>query len=126
MNKSIIISKSGGVELRSYENSDLPIDYYFDTTKRKGAIFLVNKHSDLEMLFVTNGTVEIHLDNEVFVGDVGDIIVINPNVLHNIILYRFFKKAKSLSSFFHTGVVSATLAEHLPIAFAFVSKSIVA
>ena len=85
MNQSITISKSGGVELRNYENSDLPIDYYFDTTKRKDAIFLVNKHSDLEMLFIINGTVEIHLDNEVFVGNVGDIIVINPNVLHNII-----------------------------------------
>ena len=85
MNKSITISKSGGIELRNYENSDLPIDYYFDTTKRKGAIFLVNKHSDLEIIFITNGTLEIHLDNEVFVGDVGDIIVINPNVLHNII-----------------------------------------
>ena len=56
-----------------------------DTTKRKGTIFLVNKHSDLEILFITKGKLKIHLDNEVFAGDVGDIIVINPNVLHNII-----------------------------------------
>ena len=85
MNEFITISKSGGVEIRNYENSDLPIDYYFDTTKRKGAIFLVNKHSDLEILFITKGKLKIHLDNEIFVGDVGDMIVINPNVLHNII-----------------------------------------
>lgn len=85
MNKSITISKSGSIEIRNYENSDLPIDYYFDTTKRRGTIFLVNKHSDLEILFITKGNLKLHLDNEVFFGDVGDIIVINPNVLHNII-----------------------------------------
>ena len=87
MNKSITISKSGSVEIRNYENSDLPIDYYFDTTKKRGTIFLVNKHSDLEILFITRGNLKIHLDNEVFFGEVGDIIVINPNVLHNIIAH---------------------------------------
>lgn len=85
MNKSITISKSGGVEIRNHENGDVPFDYYFDTTKRKGSIFLVNKHSDIEVLFITKGTLKIHLNDETFVGEVGDIIVINPNVLHNII-----------------------------------------
>ena len=85
MNKLITISKSGSAELRNYENSDIPIDYYFDTTKRRGTIFLANKHSDLEILLITMGKLKIHLDNEIFEGDIGDIIVINPNVLHNII-----------------------------------------
>ena len=85
MNKLITISNFGGVEIRNYENSDVPFDYYFDTIKRKDTIFLVNKHLDVEVLFITKGKLKIHLDKDVFIGDVGDIIVINPNVLHNII-----------------------------------------
>ena len=85
MNESIILTKSAGIEIRNYEDSDIPVDYYFDTRKRKGTIFLVNKHLDVEILFITNGKLKIHLDHESFIGEIGDIIVINPNVLHNII-----------------------------------------
>ena len=86
MNSSITISKSDGLEIRNYENSDVPFDYYFATTKRKDSIFLANKHSDVELLFVTGGKIKIHLDDEVFLGERGDIIVIHPNVLHNVIV----------------------------------------
>ncbi len=85
MNEYVVISKRGGSEIRNYEESDVPFDYYFDTLKKRGNIFLVNKHRDFEMLFITNGSLKIHLDNETFSASENDVIVVNPNVLHNII-----------------------------------------
>ena len=85
MNRLITFSRSKFIERRNFEKSDVPFDFYLDTTKKKGAIFLVNKHSDPEFLFITDGKLKIHLDNESFCAQKGDIVVINPNVLHNII-----------------------------------------
>ena len=84
MNKSIIFSKSGYVETRNFETSPLPVWINPHMTKRKDTIFLVNKHTDTELLFVTDGSMKIHLNNDTFVANSGDVVVINPNVLHNI------------------------------------------
>lgn len=85
MNEYVTVSKCGGSEIRNYEESDVPFDYYFDTVKRRGNIFLVNKHRDLEILFIKEGSLKIHLDNEILSANASDVIVINPSVLHNII-----------------------------------------
>lgn len=85
MNELIAISRSGALEKRDFDKSPVPLAIYPDLTKRKGTIFLVNKHIDLEILFITNGKLKIHLDNDTFVAGAGDIVVVNPDVLHNII-----------------------------------------
>lgn len=85
MNKLINVSKSNYLEIRNYEKSNIPFDYFWDMTKQKGTIFLVNKHVDPEFLFITDGEFKIHLDNNVYCAKKGDIIVINSNILHNII-----------------------------------------
>lgn len=89
MNELIILSKtysdSNATEIRNYEKSDVPFVLHPDMTKYKGRIFLVNRHIDIELLFITDGKLKIHLDNDIFYAGINDIIVINPNVLHNII-----------------------------------------
>ncbi len=85
MKKLITVSKSNYLEIRNYENSKIPFDYYWDMTKKRGTIFLVNKHIDLEFLFITHGKLEIHLDNDTFFAENGDVVVVNSNILHNII-----------------------------------------
>ena len=85
MNEFITVSKSGYVETRNFESSPLPIWFYPFMTKYKDTIFLVNKHIDTEFLFMVSGELKIHLDNDTFIAKEGDIVAINPNVLHNII-----------------------------------------
>lgn len=89
MNELIILSKtysgSNATEIRNYEKSDVPFVLHPDMTKYKGRIFLANRHIDIELLFITDGKLKIHLDNDVFYGKSNDIIVVNPNVLHNIV-----------------------------------------
>lgn len=89
MNELIILSKtysgSNATEIRNYEKSDVPFVLHPDMTKYKGRIFLANRHIDIELLFITDGKLKIHLDNDVFYGQSNDIIVVNPNVLHNIV-----------------------------------------
>lgn len=53
--------------------------------KYKNVPFKINKHSDLELLLVHEGKIEMHLDHAVFNASPNDTIVANSNVLHNII-----------------------------------------
>ncbi len=85
MNELISLTRSDVLEIRNYEKSDVPIAFYPNLVKKRGTIFLVNKHMDIELLFITAGEMKIHLDDEVFYAEAGDVVVINPNVLHNII-----------------------------------------
>ncbi len=82
MSKTI---KRGLVEIHQYDENDVPIILYPNVKKYKNVPFLVNKHRDLEVLFVRNGKIEMHLDNAVFEASTGDIVVVNCNVLHNIV-----------------------------------------
>ena len=77
--------KRGLIEIHDFVKNDVPIIMYADMKKYKHVPFLVNKHIDLELLFVKEGEIEMHLDNAVFLATQGDIIVANYNVLHNII-----------------------------------------
>jgi len=85
MNEFITYSKSGVREIRNYEKSDVPFVLYPDMTKNRGAIFSVNKHRDIELLYLTAGKLKIHLDNEVFYAEKNNVVVVNSDVLHNII-----------------------------------------
>lgn len=77
--------KHGLMEIHDFVKNDVPIIMYTDVKKYKHVPFLVNKHIDLELLFVQDGDIEMHLDDAVFHATKGDIIVANYNVLHNII-----------------------------------------
>ncbi len=82
MNKTI---KHGLIEIHNFNKYDVPIILYPDVKKYKNVPFLINKHLDLELLFVRDGEIEMHLDDTVFCATKGDVIVANSNVLHNII-----------------------------------------
>ena len=82
MNKTI---KKGLIEVHEFNNNDVPIILYPDVKKYKDIPFLINKHIDLELLFVHDGKIEMHLDDAVFFAVPGDVVVANSNVLHNII-----------------------------------------
>ena len=85
MNEHVTVYKSDVQEIHHYEKQEIPFIFHPDMTKKRGTIFLVNKHADIELLFVTIGKMEVHLDEAVFYAKEGDIVVANPNVLHNII-----------------------------------------
>ena len=85
MNSFVVYSKSGVREIRNYEKNDVPFVLYPNMAKRKGSIFSVNKHTDIELLFMTDGKLKIHLDNDIFYAEKGHIVVVNSDVLHNII-----------------------------------------
>lgn len=85
MNEFIVYSKSGVREIRNYEKSEVPFVIYPDMTKNRGTIFSVNKHRDIELLYLTDGKIKLHLDNDVFYAEKDDVVVVNPDVLHNII-----------------------------------------
>ncbi len=82
MNKTI---KRGLIEVHQFYEGDVPIILYPDKKKYRNVPFLVNKHRDLELLFVRDGKIEMHLDDAVFTAAAGEIIVANCNVLHNIL-----------------------------------------
>ncbi len=82
MNKTI---KRGLIEVHQFYEGDVPIILYPGKKKYRNVPFLVNKHRDLELLFVRDGKIEMHLDDAVFSATAGEIIVANCNVLHNIV-----------------------------------------
>ncbi len=82
MNKTI---KRGLLETHAFHKNEVPIIMYSNVRKYKNVPFLINKHNDLELLFVEDGRIEMHLDDAVFYAEKGDIIVANNNVLHNIV-----------------------------------------
>ena len=82
MNETI---KKGLIEIHNFDQSDMPVILYFDVKKYRNVPFLINKHVDLELLFVREGEIEMHLDDAVFGASHGNIVVANSNVLHNII-----------------------------------------
>lgn len=84
MNEMISLTRADVLEIRNFERSDVPLAFYHGLKKR-GSIFLVNKHADIELLFVTDGKLKIHLDADTFYAERDDVVVVNPNVLHNII-----------------------------------------
>lgn len=77
--------KRGLIEVHQFYEGDVPIILYPDKKKYRNVPFLVNKHRDLELLFVRDGKIEMHLDDAVFTATAGEIIVANCNVLHNIV-----------------------------------------
>jgi len=85
MNKHIRTFKTDVTEVFYYEKDNIPFLIHTDMTKKKGTIFLVNKHENYEILSIKKGEMEIHLDNKKFYAKSGDTVVINPNILHNII-----------------------------------------
>ncbi len=82
MNKTI---KRGLIEVHQFHEGDVPIILYPEKKKYRNVPFLVNKHRDLELLFVRDGKIEMHLDDAVFTATADEIIVANSNVLHNIV-----------------------------------------
>lgn len=85
MNELIETYKSNILEIRNFEKNDVPLAFLPDMTKKRGTIFLVNKHVDLELLFIKDGKLEIHLDNDVFYAESNNVVVVNSNILHNLI-----------------------------------------
>lgn len=82
MNKTI---KRGLLEIHAFHKNDVPIIMFSDVKKYRNVPFKINKHIDLELLFVEDGKLEMHLDDAVFYAVKGDIVVANHNVLHNIV-----------------------------------------
>lgn len=82
MNKKI---KRGFIEIHQYDPDGAPIILFPGWKKYKNVPFSVNKHRDMEILFVRDGVIEMHLDDAVFEAKTGDIVVANSNVLHNIV-----------------------------------------
>ena len=84
MNEHVTSIKTDVTEVFYFEKNSLPFLINPNMTKRKGTIFLVNKHANPELLFITEGEMEIYLGNDVFYVKRGDTVVVNPNILHNI------------------------------------------
>ena len=71
----------GKYEVHNLEDKNLPIIFHHDTIRAKGHEF-VNWHENIEILYCTAGTGQIRYSGVVHELSVGDMVIINSNVLH--------------------------------------------
>lgn len=66
-----------------YLNKDFPIIFHKDSNHNWD---VAHWHENLELIFVTEGEFEVHLDNRVYHIRKGDILVINSSVIHKFLM----------------------------------------
>ncbi|MFQ7256009.1 MAG: cupin domain-containing protein, partial [Streptococcus sp.] len=68
----------------SFTNSDFPFSIKQISTQNGQPDILFHWHTDIEIIYVNEGTAQFHIDYEYFNSQPGDIILIRPNALHSI------------------------------------------
>ena len=68
----------------SFPNSDFPFSIRQIRTQNGQPDILFHWHTDIEIIYVNEGTAQFHIDYEYFNSQPGDIILIRPNALHSI------------------------------------------
>lgn len=67
-----------------YKNQGTPYSLTRTITENGQPDILFHWHTDVEMIYVHEGTAKFHIDQEYFNSKAGDIILIRPNALHSI------------------------------------------
>ncbi len=70
-------------ETMPHGTPDLPIDYYYVDEHHPRYQMIHHWHKEYEIIFVADGWLEITLDADVFYLKAGDIILVNPGVMHS-------------------------------------------
>lgn len=68
----------------SFTNNDFPFSIKQICTQNGQPDILFHWHTDIEIIYVNEGTAQFHIDYEYFHSQPGDIILIRPNALHSI------------------------------------------
>ncbi|KXU01217.1 AraC family transcriptional regulator [Streptococcus constellatus] len=67
-----------------YKNQGTPYSLTRTITKNGQPDILFHWHTDVELIYVHEGTAQFHIDYDYFNSEAGDIILIRPNALHSI------------------------------------------
>ncbi|MDO4666689.1 MAG: AraC family transcriptional regulator [Streptococcus sp.] len=67
-----------------YINKETPYSLTRTITEDGHPDILFHWHTDLELIYIHEGTAQFHIDYHYFESQVGDIILIHPNALHSI------------------------------------------
>ena len=67
-----------------YKNQGTPYSLTRTITENGQPDILFHWHTDVEIIYVHEGTAKFHIDQEYFNSKAGDIILIRPNALHSI------------------------------------------
>lgn len=68
----------------TFANKDFPFSIKQILTQNGQPDILFHWHTDIEIIYVSEGTAQFHIDYEYFDSQAGDIILIRPNALHSI------------------------------------------
>ncbi|GGE32161.1 AraC family transcriptional regulator [Streptococcus himalayensis] len=68
----------------SYKNPLTPYSITRTYTQNGQPDILFHWHTDMELIYVHEGTAQFHIDNDYFNSQPGDIVLIRPNALHSI------------------------------------------
>ncbi len=77
------------MEKKFYENHsiindrELPFIFHYDTVS--SGFISHNWHSNIELLYITNGSGEVHCSSVTYPVQKGDIFIVNSNALHSVI-----------------------------------------
>lgn len=70
-------------ERHVFKDSDLPIYFQFQCRSTEEPIFQLHWHETLELIYVTDGIVEVRINDSIEQYRAGEIIVINPQSAHS-------------------------------------------
>lgn len=73
----------GMYELHKYENEKIPIIYHKRTIIGEWDYYM-HWHENVEILFITSGTLEIRLDDSIYYANENETVVVNSSVMHDL------------------------------------------
>ncbi|MBR5614220.1 MAG: helix-turn-helix transcriptional regulator [Clostridia bacterium] len=72
-------------ELKPRGTADFPIEYYYIDKNHTRYDMSSHWHSELEIIRILDGELNVKLDNESYTAQKGDIIIVNPETVHGAI-----------------------------------------
>ncbi|MBQ7354491.1 MAG: helix-turn-helix transcriptional regulator [Clostridia bacterium] len=70
-------------ERHVFSDSDLPIYFQFQQRTTAEPIFQLHWHETLELIYITENSVEIRINDKTEIYSAGELVVINPQSAHN-------------------------------------------
>ena len=77
------IMYNGSYELHTYINENIPIIYHRRTIIGEWEYYM-HWHENIEILFITEGVLEIRLDDTTYYAETNDTVIINSSVMHDL------------------------------------------
>lgn len=72
-------------EIKTRGTADFPIELYFVNKSHDQYTMVSHWHSELEIIRILSGTLNIHLNNNVYIAEKGSVILVNPETVHSAI-----------------------------------------